>query len=219
MRYTFGECDLRHPCDERLIVDPRPNPDELLAEAAASVQSESDADVLAEAAEILTADRVGLRLAGRLREARGPVTLALRSGCVVDGVVRDAGDDIAVLSDPFGNDHCVSLLAVLWARGLPAGLSDATIVVASHQETRRHRVGIVTWGRFLRAEPGVPIQVVLIDGTVLHGSPALVGLDHLDLLTALDGVVTCALASVTRAVRPSRTDETERTPWSGHTSA
>jgi hypothetical protein len=183
----------------------RPNvdcsePDHLLAEAAASLQSDIDADVLAEAAHILTAERVALTLADRLEAAANPVTMTLRSGCRIEGTVDRRGDDVVVLVDRYGAEHCIALASAVTVRGLRPALS-ASEQGAQTGGDRGPRVASVSWGMFLRAESGIDVRLVLVDGTELSGSPALVGADHVDILGADGNVTTCALVSVSRAVR------------------
>ena len=175
-------------------------PDHLLAEAAASLQSDIDADVLAEAAHILTAERVALRLADRLEAAANPVTMTLRSGCRIEGTVDRRGDDVVVLVDRYGAEHCIALASAVTVRGLRPALS-ANEQGAQTGGDRRPRVASVSWGMFLRAESGIDVRLVLVDGTELFGSPALVGADHVDILGADGDVTTCALVAISRAVR------------------
>lgn len=175
-------------------------PDHLLAEAAASLQSDIDADVLAEAAEILTAERVTLRLADRLGAGSNVVTMTLRSGCRIEGTVERGGEDVVVLVDRDGAEHCIAIASVVTARGLRPALSSSEQGAQAGGD-RRPRIASVTWGMFLRAQSGIDVRVVLVDGTELTGSPALVGADHVDILGDDGQVTTCALASISRAVR------------------
>ncbi|MFZ4485068.1 MAG: hypothetical protein ACOYO9_00650 [Candidatus Nanopelagicales bacterium] len=178
-------------------------PEDLLAEAAAGLQSDIDADVLAEAAEILTAERVSLCIVDRLSAAPRPVTLTLRSGCVVEGMVREVGDRVVVLADGAGAEHCIAIAGVVTARGLPAALSNADVSNAAENVHGVHRRSAVatTWGSYLRASTGVEVRIILFDGTSLTGLAALVGADHIDLLMADGAVTTCSLAWVSRVVR------------------
>lgn len=174
-------------------------PDHLLAEAAASLQSQIDADVLAEAAEILTAERVELRLADRLGAAPNLVTVTLRSGCRIEGTVERGGDDVFVLVDRHGAEHCIAMASAVTVRGLRPALASSDQRALAGGD-RRPRIASVTWGMFLRDQSGVDIRVVLVDGTELIGSPSLVGADHVDILEVDGAVTTCALESISRAV-------------------
>ena len=173
--------------------------DHLLAEAAASLQSDTDADVLAEAAEILTAERVGLSLADRLAATSRPVTMMLRSGCRVEGIVERVGVHVVVLIDRDHARHCIAIASVVAVRGLRPALTASPN--ASPAGGGRPRIADLTWGMLLRDEPAAHVRIVFFDGSALTGLPALAGADHVDILEADGGVTTCALASVSRAVR------------------
>lgn len=193
-------------------------PENLLAEAAAGLQSDTDAEVLAEAAEILTAERVTLGLVDRFAAAQRPVMMTLRSGCRVEGMVRDVGDRVVVLAGVDGAEQCIAIASVVTIRGLPSSLSNET---QRGQGVRRPVVGALTWGSYLRAESASESHVILIDGTTITGRLALVGADHVDLLLADGAVTTCAISSISRVIRqPSRSqrDGMRRTPESGRTS-
>ena len=198
-------------------------PEDLLAEVAAGLQSDTDAEVLAEAAEILTAERVSLGIVDRLSAAQRPVTMTLRSGCRVEGMVRDVGDRVVVLACVDGAEQCIAIASVITIRGLPSSLSNETVSNETQrgQGVRRPAVGALTWGSYLRAESASESHVILIDGTTITGRLALVGADHVDLLLADGAVTTCAISSISRVIRqPSRSqrDGMRRTPESGRTS-
>jgi hypothetical protein len=203
-------------------------PEDLLAEAAAGLQSDTDAEVLAEAAEILTAERVSLGIVDRLSVAQGQVTMTLRSGCRVEGIASDVGDQVVVLAGVDGAEQCIAIASVVTIRGLPSSLSNEhrsneprSSVTQRGQEFRRPAVGALTWGSFLRAEPASEAHVILIDGTAITGRLALVGADHVDLLVADGSVTTCALSAISRVIRQSsrsQRDGMRRTPESGRTS-
>jgi hypothetical protein len=178
-------------------------PEDLLAEAAAGLQSDIDADVLAEAAEILTAERVSLGIVDRLSAAPRPVTLTLRSGCVVEGIVRAVGDRVVVLAGGDGAEHCIAIAGVVTVKGLPTALSivDVSNAAESAHGIRRRSGVAPTWGSYLRASTGVEVRIILFDGTALTGLAALVGADHVDLLMADGAVTTCSLAWVSRVIR------------------
>ena len=193
-------------------------PEDLLAEAAAGLQSDTDADVLAEAAEILTAERVTLGIVDRLSAAQRTVTMTLRSGCRVEGNIQDVGNRLVILTGVDGAEQCVAIASIVTVRGLPSSLSNET---QRDQGARRPAVGALTWGSYLRAATAAETRIILIDGTSITGRLALVGADHVDLLMADGAVTTCALTSVSRLIRhPARSqrDGTRRTPESGHTS-
>jgi len=197
-------------------------PEDLLAEVAAGLQSDIDAEVLAEAAEILTAERVSLGIVDRLSAAQSPVTMTLRSGCRVVGIVLDVGDRVVTLAGLDGADQCIAIASVITIRGLPSSLSKGALAHETQrgQGLRRPAVGALTWGSYLRAEPASEAHVILIDGTTITGRLALVGADHVDLLVG-EEVTTCTLSTISRVIRqPSRSqrDGTRRTPESGRTS-
>ena len=212
------------------VHDQAPNadtvPEDLLAEAAAGLQSDIDADVLAEAAEILTAERVSLGIVDRLAAASRPVTMTLRSGCVVEGIVRDVGNRVVVLAGGDGAEHCIAIAGIVTVRGLPMALStgdpanvdsvnldsvnvdfanvDQANSTKTAQGIRRRSAVALTWGSYLRAATAIEVRIILFDGTSLTGLPALVGADHVDLLMADGAVTTCTLAWVSRVIRQSR---------------
>ena len=212
------------------VHDQAPNadkvPEDLLAEAAAGLQSDIDADVLAEAAEILTAERVSLGIVDRLAAASRPVTMTLRSGCVVEGIVRDVGNRVVVLAGGDGAEHCIAIAGIVTVRGLPMALStgdpanvdsvnvdfanvdfanvDQANSTKTAQGIRRRSAVALTWGSYLRAATAIEVRIILFDGTSLTGLPALVGADHVDLLMADGAVTTCMLAWVSRVIRQSR---------------
>jgi hypothetical protein len=174
------------------------NPDNLLAEVAAGVQSESDADVLAEAADILTTEQSRARLEDRLPRAPGVVTLFLRGGSTVVGSVTGIGDQLAAVTSATGERHCVALASINSMRGLAGGLR-AELPATAHQIPQMRDL---SWGSFLRGDPGLKARVFLKDGSVLDGLPALVGSDHLDLLIDDGMVVTCPFSAVDQVRRP-----------------
>jgi hypothetical protein len=202
------------------VQDQAPNadkmPEDLLAEAAAGLQSDIDADVLAEAAEILTAERVSLGIVDRLAAASRPVTMTLRSGCVVEGIVRDVGDRVVVLAGGDGVEHCIAIAGIVTVRGLPMALSTGDLAnvdfvnvdqvnsTKTARGIRRRSAVALTWGSYLRAATAIEVRIILFDGTSLTGLPALVGADHVDLLMADGAVTTCTLAWVSRVIRQSR---------------
>ena len=174
----------------------------LLAQAASRVQSDADLDVLAEAAGLVLAEQSRLTVADRLaRSAR--VEIELVAGPPVVGAVAEVGRDFVSVTSSDGMEHLVRLTAVVTVRGLASALNTETAPL-----TR-------TWGAAVRRDPDAAVQVWLVSGRVVRGRVALSGADHLDVLTD-DGVVTCALGSVTRLSR-HRMDASPRTRESART--
>lgn len=150
------------------------HPDRLLAEAAAAVQSDDDADVLAEAAEILVAERGRVRLADRWQSG-AMVQVRTCLGSALSGRVLRSGPDLVIIVDADGAVHALAVTAVHRVSGLPSLLrpEDGRPVMA------------VTWGSWLR-ECQV-VQARCLDGWQALAEVLAVGVDHVDLAVLADG--------------------------------
>lgn len=162
---------------------PSTDPDGLLAEAAASVQSDSDADVLGEAAEILTAERARVCWEDRWQSNCGMVRLACQPGPDLAGTVLSVGPELVVVVDHHGIEHAVSWTSVLRAAGLPNVLHPEVIGQGDpHGEgpaRQLQKIRGVSWSRWLRAARDV--RVTCVDGWQAQGTVLRVFADHLDL--------------------------------------
>lgn len=156
------------------------DPDGLLAEAAASVQSDSDADVLGEAAEILTAERARVHWEDRWQLDGAVVRLACQPGPDLTGTALSIGPDLLVLADRDGTEHAVSWISVMRASGLPTVLHPELIEARSDRPIRPvPKIHGTSWSRWLRES--LDVRVMCADGWQAQGRVLGVGADHLDL--------------------------------------
>lgn len=150
-------------------VRPSPaQPESLLAEAAAAVQSDTDADVLFEAAEILVAERARVRLADRWQP--GAAThLRTCLGTSLDGRVLAAGPDLVLVVDDSGGVHALAMSALNRVCGLSSPLRLEISVPGVSP----------TWGSWLRGCRLV--HVWCRDGWNVRAAVVAVGSDYVDL--------------------------------------
>jgi len=143
-------------------------PDWLLAEIAAAVQSDADADVLAEAAEILVAERGRVRLGDRWRPGTS-VRIATTLGQSIVGRIHASGPELVVIDGIDGAAHAVASAGVARVEGLASALRP--------EEVREPRIA-VTWASWLRRSEVVLLQCR--DGWRQVVQVTAVGSDHLD---------------------------------------
>lgn len=163
------------------------------ASVVAAFESELEAEVVADAAEVLVAEQARTTLAVRLRVG-SPVCVTLRTDTVVRGLVVDLVEGFVDVVDGDGDAHLIALDHIDVVSGLAGGLgSDERRVVAGR------------WSSILRGLEGEPVQVELRSGRLLRGQISAVGADHIDL-QADDQRLTVPIKAVTRLRRRHRTD-------------
>lgn len=165
--------------------------DALLSEAAARLQGESDAEVLEEAAAILTAEHGRATVPDRLRRS-GRVRLGLPHGDVVAGSVTGVGAQFVSLLADDDSEQWVRLGTVLWMSGLAGALAEEGVGPGAP---------VQAWGALVRSLGGQPVGVQLADGAWVRGLVAASGSDHLDLVGADGQLLTCPLSAITRLRR------------------
>jgi hypothetical protein len=155
----------------------------LWMEAAASLQSELDAQVREEAYEVFVAEASRCRLTDRT----GPIRVALRCGRVMTGVVAADADRTAGTIAIRVESGALLLLpheAILHVRGTRPGLRDEVRSHPSLASLLRE-----TWSL------GTSTRLLLADGRWMGGILEFVGGDHVDLCTA-DGSVSIPFHAV-----------------------
>ena len=150
------------------------NPDHLLAQVAAGFQSNCDAEVIAEAAELAEAERARVRLVDRWLATPNPISIWAVGLPVLYGTVVAAGAAMVVVAAPTSNLWALSIDAVVCVEGLAAGLRD---------DGPDRVIPAITWPSFLRGLAGELVQVHTIDEITRIGELVGVGADHLDLIT------------------------------------
>lgn len=143
-------------------------PERLLAEIAAAVQSDADADVLAEAAEILVAERGRVRLGDRWRPGT-KVRIATILGESITGRVRAVGAQIVLIDGIDGASHAIASDGIARVEGLGS--------VLRPEETPQPRVQ-VTWAWWLRRSEVALLQCRDAWREIVRVTA--VGIDHLD---------------------------------------
>jgi hypothetical protein len=155
---------------------------DLEGQLAAAHASEFEAGVR----DLAQAERATVRLAERLASSgSSPVTLILRGGVRVSGLVTEAVGSWVLLAEG-AREYLVPLGAIAVARGVGHRASDLGTVAA--------RLGLGHAFRALARE-GVPI-VVSTTGGEIRGRIDQVGADHLDLATDDSGTVAVAFTEV-----------------------
>lgn len=156
--------------------------DELWLEASAHVQSDDEADLRAEAAEVFLAEAARTRL----EDHAGPVRITLRSGRVIDGQL--------VADDPVAGHLCVADADGGQTR-VPIGAIDH--VTGSHPALRDEVRVARTLTSWLRDcwRLGDAIAVLNRSGRWHRGTIDFVGADHVVLL-ADGGTVTIPFPAV-----------------------
>lgn len=163
------------------------DPEWLLAEAAAAVQSDTEADVLAEAAELLEAEQSRVRIGDRCRPGTR-VRLSTCQGTSIFGLVVATGDEILVLAA----DDDVQVAVAIESLVRICGLEPALRV----EQTPTLRVQ-VTWSSWLRRCS--EIDVTCRDGWQSSLQVAAVGADHVDGWTPTGNLVTVAFSGLIQA--------------------
>ena len=143
-------------------------PESLLAEIAAAVQSDTEADVLVEAAELLVAEQSRVSLGDRWRIGEG-VRVATILGARVQGQVLGAGDQLLLLQATGGVLHAIAVPAIARVTGLGPAL---------HPEEPRSPRAELSWSWWLRRRDIVTVSCW--DGWQQALRIAAVGADHFD---------------------------------------
>jgi hypothetical protein len=167
-------------------------PEALLAEVAAAVQSDSESDVLTEAAELLVAEQARARLQDRWRVG-AQVVVSTYLGASVRGQVLGAGEHLVVVGEPTGIQHAVAVRAITRVEGLAPALRSEQDGIPRVQ---------VSWARWLRRFPVV--SVTCGDGWHQQVEVIAVGADHVDCMVSPRTVQSLPFASLVQA--------TSRTP-------
>ena len=100
------------------------NPDDLLAQVAAGLQSDCDAEVIAEAAELAEAERARVRLVDRWSATSNPISIWSVGLPALSGTVVAASATVVVVVTSSWNLWALSADAVVCVAGLAAGLRD-----------------------------------------------------------------------------------------------
>lgn len=158
----------------------------------ARVQSDVEAEVVADASEILVAEQARMTLADRLRIGV-PVSITLGTGAVIRGVVAESVDGFVDVVDDDGDAHLINLSQVDAISGVAGGLGPQTPGAVPGR-----------WSTIVRALEGEAVQVELRSGRLLRGHIGAVGADHVDLVGEA-GRLTIAITAITRLRRPHRT--------------
>lgn len=148
----------------------------LFADLEAQLDAAEQADLDAEVADRTRREAARVRLADRLRAARGhPVGCHVLGAGTVAGAILGVGPDWVLLAEPPGRESLVPLGVLLGVSGLgtAAAAPGREGVVAA-------RLGL---GAALRgvARDRSPVAVTLVDGTTVSGTVDRVGADHFDL--------------------------------------
>lgn len=159
-------------------------------EAAASVQSELDKDLRAEAYELFRAETARTRLGDRFPASGTRTRVTVRNGQVLTGFPAAAEhrvDGVVALVDAPGRVVLIPYGAVVSAEGL--------------QPTLRLEDGPVDgWSVSARlrdaADMDEVVAVLLVTGARVAGAVVRVGADHVDLSRGSADVVTVAFAAV-----------------------
>jgi len=155
---------------------------DLEGQLAAAHASEFEAGVR----DLAQAERATVRLSERLASsASAPVTLTLRGGSRVAGVVTEAAGSWVLLAER-GREYLVPLAAIAMARGVGHRASDLGAVAA--------RLGLGHAFRALARE-GVSVVVSTTGGEV-RGRIDQVGADHFDLATGEGAAVAVTFAEL-----------------------
>jgi sRNA-binding regulator protein Hfq len=147
--------------------------DHLFADLEGQLEAEQAAEFAGEVAERVRAERAAVRLADRLlAPAAGLLTWYLLDGHRLEGVVADAGAGWVLIEAASGQ-----VLLPLHALSGVAGL-DAAVAIGPVPQPRRLTLGVVLRGL---ATDRTPVQLHLVDGSVVNGTLDRVWADHVDL--------------------------------------
>ena len=158
----------------------------------ARVQSDLEAEVVADASEILVAEQARTTLPDRLRIGLR-VSITLGTGTVIHGVVAELLEGFVDVVDDDGDAHLVNLDQVDVISGVAGGLGP---------QTRDAVLG--RWSTVVRALEGEAVHLELRTGRHLRGHIGAVGADHVDLIGQAQRL-TIAITAITRLRRPHRT--------------
>lgn len=180
---------LRHSYTQGVTVSTH---EEHWVSAIAQVQSDLEAEVVADAAEILVAEQARTTLGDRLRTG-AIATITLSTGAAIHGLVLEHVEGFVDVLDGAAHAHLINLDQVDALTGLSGSLGPQTSGTI-----------VSRWSTIVRALEGEAVLVELRSGRQLRGHIGAVGADHLDLL--VDGQpITIGIRAVTRLSRPHRT--------------
>jgi hypothetical protein len=148
----------------------------MFADLEAQLDAADEAELAGEVADRSRREVARLRLADRLRMARGArLTLGLTGVGTVEGTVSSAGPDWLLLTTAGQPDALIVVAAVSWVNGLAALAAEpaATGVVESRLD--------LAYVLRLVARDRSPVTIALRDGGHLSGTIDRVGADFLDL--------------------------------------
>jgi hypothetical protein len=147
--------------------------DHLFADLEGQFEAEQAAELAGEVAERVRAERASVRLADRLlAPGAGPLTWYFLDGALLEGVVADAGAGWVLIETVTG-----PVLLPLYALSAVGGL-DAAASIGPVPQARRLTLGAVLRGL---ASDRTPVQLHLLDGSVVSGTLDRVWADHVDL--------------------------------------
>ena len=147
--------------------------DHLFADLEGQLEAEQAAELAGEVAERVRAERAAVRLADRLPgPAAGPLTWYFLDGEQLEGPVVDAGAGWVLIEAAMGQ-----VLLPLHALTGVAGL-DGAASIGPVPQARRLTLGVVLRGL---AGDRTPVQLHLLDGSVVTGTLDRVWADHVDL--------------------------------------
>jgi hypothetical protein len=182
----------------------------LFADLEAQFEAEQEAAQRGERSSRARYEVGALRLTDRLGGALGcRVVLHCRGAGALPGTLRDVGGDWLLLDDDHGRECLVATASVVSVGGLVRRTAPAAEPgpVRRRLDLRRALRGL--------ARDRAPVQVVLDEGSRLHGTIDRVGADHLELAEhpadlprraeAVQGVRTVVITAVAvvRTVQPS----------------
>lgn len=161
--------------------------DDLFADLESQLIAAERAQFHADVQDLTRSERAGIELASRLLNARGgSVTLTLRDGESVRGVVMDAATQWLLLGAS-GPQTLVPMTAIAMVSGLPARSAEVTEV--------DRKLGI---GHALRALARDRARVVVSAGpNEVAGVIGVVGADYIEVSTSVGASVAVPMAAIT----------------------
>lgn len=163
-------------------------------EAAASVQSDVDADLRAEAYDLFRAETGRTRLEDRLPRPGSRLRVVVRSGTVISGLAAPDDDQVGgmlVVVDDAARIVLVPRYAIVTASGLSAAL---------RVEEAAQAGACAGWTISARlresAQMGDVVAAVLVTGLRVAGEVDRVGADHIDFDRGSAGLLTVPFAAV-----------------------
>jgi len=156
----------------------------LFADLEAQAEAAQAADLAAEVAERTRGERARILLADRLRAALGAQVM-LSAVQPLEGQLRAVGPDWLLLAErssltTVGVEVLLPLSGLLWLQGIPLASAAPTGGVVARRLDLRSALGGLVRDR-------APLDVVLRDGSELHGILDRVGADYVELATLAPG--------------------------------